>query len=227
MATRSLLFYYHHLFHAKKIMSPDDVPVSHFDKIFELARQGDFDAAVALARQDYDACMAYFGNRNFKTATAANNLGCVFQMKGDLTSAMAYYENAQAVINKMDDSEEQRKAQIMGLCNMGECLCDLGDGLRAASLLRQAQSIISRTPSIEPILKGFIVSHLGRASVLNNDLETAERLVLEGLVMARDGGLPSLERDSLFILVDIYEKRGDQIAADQLREKIAAIKLQT
>ena len=79
-------------------MSPDDVPVSHYEKVFGLARQGDFDAAVALAQQDYDACMAFFGNRNSDTASAANNLGCAFQMKGDLMAAMDYYEKAQEVI---------------------------------------------------------------------------------------------------------------------------------
>ena len=205
-------------------MSPDDVPVSHFEKVFELARQGDFVAAVALAQQDYDAYVAFFGNRHSDTASAANNLGCVFQMKGDLTAAMGYYEKAQEVIKNMDDSEEQRKAQILGLCNMGECLCALGDGLRATSILRQAQDMVPRTPSVDPMLKGFIVSTLGQASVLNNDLETAEGLVLQGLVIARDGGSKSLERDMLLIMVDIYEKRGDQTAADQLREKIVAIK---
>lgn len=191
-------------------MITDEVPDSHHDEITRLSQNGDDVAALRLAQQDVDTYVAAFGMRDLHTANAINLLGCIRQHHGDLADAAASYEQACAIFADLDRSQEQLQFLMMSLCNLGEVRCLIGDGHRASEVLRRAHHLSSEVGT-DPRLKGAILAHLGAAAELEGDLETAERLLRDGITIVRSvASTEAQEREIQERLTAVLESRGEQ-----------------
>jgi tetratricopeptide (TPR) repeat protein len=153
---------------------------------FELGR-------VTLARAKFDALMGLSEAElnEEMVARAANNLGAIANLKGHRHEALAYYQLASTIYQRLDVPRGLAQTHH----NIGVTFRDLGQYEEASDAYAQAIRL-SEGLSHEPLAA---VATIGRAEakVLQGDAELGTRMAERGLELARRIGDPLAEAEAL------------------------------
>lgn len=189
-----------------------------------LSRQGRHDEAIAAAQRDVDEVRESAAAGSEDLVIVLNILGCVLQIGGRHHEALTAFAQSIGASASMNDQEQRRIKRIVGLCNLGETHCLLGDGQTARKTLENAFAMIEAGPEVDPLMRGGVIGCLGWAAELLGDLEEAERLLLEGLSIAKAAGIEGQERDHLDRLAVVLARRGDGKGAERIRQKLVELR---
>lgn len=150
-------------------------------------------------------------------AHAINRLGCEHQQRCDFFSAIDCYRRALACFEQAGVVH----GRIMVLVNLAEVHLQMNDAVQATAALDKAQALIDITPDTDLRLTGAVLGHRGWATALAGDFDAAEGLLLRGLqIISRHGDSANQERETLKLLADVMERRGDHDAAARIVRQI-------
>ncbi|MCK6491545.1 MAG: tetratricopeptide repeat protein, partial [Planctomycetes bacterium] len=103
-----------------------------------LSRQGRHEEAIAAAQREVEEVRESATDGPGVLATVLNIVVCVLQIGGRYQEAVTAFRQSIEASMLMNDQEQQRIKRLIGLCNLGETRCLLGDGMAAKQSFEEA-----------------------------------------------------------------------------------------
>jgi CHAT domain-containing protein/Tfp pilus assembly protein PilF len=181
---------------------------------------GDLDEAEKFYRSALIHEEAYFpGSRTL--VQTVRNLGILAQQRGDLPRAEAHYRRALAMAEKLDASNLDEVAAILGY--LAECVLDQGDPKNAEEYERRALSIREKiSPDSFAVALSF--RNLGKIARIRGDLLAAEKCYQQALTIGERLAPSSLETARFLIgLGYVARDRGGFVKAGEYYRRALAI----
>lgn len=172
-----------------------------------LLQQGKAAEAISPAEETLALRRKILGEADRATAMAANNLGCLHQMKGDAAAARPYTELALKIDREV--LGEMHPTTALAYCNLGYLLKLLGDYQAAVTHYERSVAIGRNISPFDPATAATLLNYgslvadlgdVGKAKLLfeealsiqlkslgNEDVQTAKSMAILGAILAHLG----------------------------------------
>ena len=187
---------------------------------FNLHNSGRFDEAEQLYRQALGVSERSLGPRHVEVAEVLSNIGRLLMDQGRYIDAEPLTERAAGImIQSVDEDHFQRIACEI---NLASCQSSLGRHDSAIAAYRSTLERFSRLLGEEHQATARVKSLLAQSLQRRGDLEEAEQLLSEALIVQRDGGSKLNQADSLIGLGSVQRDLNQASRAEpSLREGLA------
>ena len=182
---------------------------------------GQFDVAEALLRESMDIVRRYYGEENWRMADEISMLGILFRRRGDFSRAEELHRQALAMLEQLYPSTHRRP--IAARSDLVKLYLASGDYAKAEAMSREALRLWEQAEGPDAPLVALERERLGEALFRQGRLTDAEAQFLQALEVLeaqRTDGTLAVQR-LLHRLVELYEQRGDDPAAERYRTRLA------
>jgi serine/threonine-protein kinase len=187
---------------------------------FNLHNSGRFDEAEELYRQALAVSERRLGPGHVEVAEVLSNIGRVLMDQGRYVDAEPLAQRAaEIMIQSVDEDHFQRIACEI---NLASCQSSLGQHDSAIAAYRSTLDRFSRLLGEEHQATARVKSLLAQSLQRRGELEEAERLLSEALLVQRDGGSKLNQADSLIGLGSVQRDLNQASRAEpSLRQGLA------
>ena len=186
------------------------------EQAYALHSRGQDAEALGLAREGQALVSRVHLVDSLETAEVLNHLGIVFFETGYTRLAQLAYEQALAMVERLQAPDGQLAASLAN--NLGQAECRLGNLERAQSLLERAVELDERLLPDSMDL-GFVIDNLGTVHATRGDLDAAEAMHQRALEIfeRHRGPMDGHVATALGNLSGVYLRRGDFERAEAFR----------
>lgn len=183
----------------------------------EFVRRGDFEAAKTIAEAELAAALASYGGMAAETAPWRTVLVWIYVKLDDQPAYRAALEAEHALLQQLPKDATGYEHYGIGAINLAEVHINNGDIDVANRLLAIAEDAFRHVPNISIWLPAILLGFQGRVSLARGNVSLAEEQELAALQLIQGKKGPSLERDLLRNLLQIYATSGDHEAAGRIQ----------
>ena len=192
-----------------------------------LWRNGQLDAALKKGTQAIKVCKKRLGKYSPISSSALNNVGIVYQLKGDFENALKYYKKGLKVKLKVFGKSHPKTSNSYN--NLGLLYWETGDYEKALKNYRKCLKIKSATLGADHLKTADTYNNIGSLYHYKGEYENALKFTNKALQirLKQLGELHPKTASCYNNLGSVYNSKGDYQRAIELCKKSASIQKRT